>query len=210
MAGDFNNDGMLDLAVGPDYSGGISVLLGNGDGTFQYPKHYSASSRPYAIDAMTAGDFTGDGTLDLAIVVTYLDVYAGTDVLVALGNGSGTFEPATAYQLEQYIYSNSSSIVVGDFTGNGHIDLAVADNTSGYVTVLLGNGNSTFQPPVSYWVGLDASSLAAGDLNGGGFLDLAVADSESDDVSVLLSDGDGVLAGSGPIRNDATGDSFAR
>ena len=214
VAGDFNNDGKSPWLFAGSYSG-VSVLLGNGDGTFQYPKYYTVSSRSFAIEAMTAGDFTGDGIVDLAIAITYDDAYGGNDLVIALGNGDGTFQPGTSYLLDNYNYTISTSIVAGDFTGNGHLDLAVADGDLDEVSVLLGNGNGSFQPAVLYSVGLEPSSISFGDFNGGGFLDLAVANSESDNVSILLGDGSGTLTYPGqfattpqatPLLVDVSGD----
>ena len=164
---------------------------------------------------MTAGDFTGDGNLDLAIAGTFEDAYGGNDVAVVLSNGDGTFQPAQFYPVGNSQYNISTFLLADDFTGNGHLDLAGADGADGGVSVLLGNGNGTFQPGVSYAVGLDPSSIAVGDFNGGGFLDLAVADGESDNVSILLSDGDGTLTAPGqfattpqatPLIVDVSGD----
>ena len=85
-----------------------------------------------------------------------------------------------------------SAIVAGDFTGDGVLDLAVADSNSDQVSVLLNNGDGTFRPAVSYLVGGVPLALVAGDF-GNGHLDLAVANSSSNDVSVLLGNGDGTF-----------------
>jgi hypothetical protein len=93
------------------------------------------------------------------------------------------------------------SVAVGDFNGDGKLDLAVADNGGG-VSVLLGNGDGTFQPAVSYAAGSIPWSVAVGDFNGDGKLDLAVANAGSDNVSVLLGNGDGTFQ---PAVNYAAG-----
>jgi hypothetical protein len=201
VAGDFTGSGRLDLAVaGTNFStvpatGEISVLLGNGDGTFQSPIEYAAgSSSPVAI---VAGDFTGAGKLDLAVADLGEDL-RGTgpgSVSVLLGKGDGTFQPAVQYA----VGSDPLSIVTGDFTSDGHLDLAVAaydwNTDSSYVAVLLGNGNGTFRPAVDYPAGDGPVLLVAGDFNRDGHLDLAVADGvyPNPGVSVLLGNGDGTF-----------------
>jgi len=194
VAGDFNGDGKLDLAVANNASNDVSVLLGNGDGTFQPQVTYAVGLYPVAI---TAGDFTGDGHLDLAIANS--NNGSGT-VSVLLGNGDGTFQPQVTYVVGQ----NPTCIVAGDFTGDGRTDLAVANSNyvgPGTVSVLLGNGDGTFLPQVAYAVGLEPHSIVAGDFNGDGRLDLAVADAGNElsggpdpgGVSVLLANGDGTF-----------------
>src|SRR5881628_2469498 len=141
--GDFNGDGRLDLAVtnasSYDVPGTVSVLLGNGDGTFQSALSFAAGSDARSV---AVGDFNGDGRPDLAVANAG---YPGT-VSVLLGNGDGTFQPAQSFAAG----SNAVSVAVGDVNGDGRPDLVVADlglNT-GYSTVLvlLGNGDGTFQP----------------------------------------------------------------
>ena len=95
-------------------------------------------------------------------------------------------------------------MAVGDLNGDGKPDLAVANSNSDDVSVLLGNGDGTFQAPVSYAAGVSPVSVAVGDLNGDGKPDLAVANSGSDDVSVLLGNGDGTLPGRGRPTPPAT------
>src|SRR5207244_2072158 len=109
---DFNGDGQLDLVMadqGDDYGNGsnVSVLLGNGDGTFQAAVNYAAGNYPWSI---TVGDFNGAGRLDLAVVNQN-----DNDVSVLLGNGDGTFQPAMNYAVGSYPHW----VVVGDFNGDG-------------------------------------------------------------------------------------------
>ena len=202
VAGDFNGDGHLDLAVvnsngisssaGP---GSVSVLLGNGDGTFQPQVTYAVGTSPYAL---VAGDFNGDGHIDLAVVNSNgISSSAGPgSVSVLLGNGDGTFQPQVTYA----VGTSPDALVAGDFNGDGHLDLAVVNSNGisssagpGSVSVLLGNGDGTFQPQVTYAVGTSPYALVAGDFNGDGHIDLAVANENSNDVSILLGNGDGTF-----------------
>ncbi|MGZ5948315.1 MAG: FG-GAP repeat domain-containing protein, partial [Caulobacteraceae bacterium] len=163
VAGDFTGDGRTDLAVADYASGTVSVLLSNGDGTFQVQKKtYPVGNGP---DALVAGDFNGDGHTDLAVVNkgTYFP-YSGS-VSILLGKGDGTFQ----VQKKTYPVGNEpSAIVAGDFNGDRRTDLAVANHGSNTVSVLLGNGDGTFQNQVTYAAGSRPSALVAGDFTGHG------------------------------------------
>ncbi len=188
--GDFNNDGKLDLAVAGLGTGGY-VLLGNGDGTFQPPVGYGtpdSGTNPSA----AVGDFNGDGKLDLA----FTDGNGHVDIL--LGNGDGTFQGAVSYPTGQSCDPNSVAIcmevpAIGDFNGDGKVDLAVPDVAANTVNVLLGNGDGTFQAPVTYPVGTQPTAVAVADFNGDGKLDLAVGNNSSSTISILLGNGNGTF-----------------
>ncbi len=186
--GDFNGDGRLDLAVADVGVGSyLSVLLGNGDGSFQAPRNFPAGG--YEPSSVAVGDFNGDGRLDLAIANI-----SSNDVSVMLGNGDGSFQAARNFPAGNY----ASSVAVGDFNGDGRPDLAVAISLfPGGVAVLLGNGDGSFQAPRTFDAGNPHGFVAVADFNGDGLLDLAVSslgtypEYRDGSVSILLGTGDG-------------------
>jgi streptogramin lyase len=181
--GDFNNDGNLDLVVANFGSGTISVMLGNGDGTFQPAVNYQVGSGP---NGFVIGDFNGDGTLDIAVG----NFYSNT-VSVLLGNGDGTFQQAVNYA----VGSGPANVMAGaDLTGSGIVDLVTANLNDGTVSVLMGNGDGTFQAAVNYQAGPGAIGVVAGDFNNDGKIDLATANYYGNSVSILLGNGDGTFA----------------
>jgi len=210
--GDFNGDGKLDAAVPQNTGNSVSVLLGNGDGTFGPAVNYGVGSNP---NCVVAGDFNGDGKLDLATVNT-----SDNTISILLGNGDGTFQlekifpvaappPGVGYPI---------ALVVGDFNGDGKLDLAVALLGAQSVAILLGNGDGTFQGPIAYSVTAGASGvvpygLVTGDFNGDGKLDLAMAIGPYGSktigplvgVTVLLGNGDGNVSASNITRPGYSG-----
>ena len=191
---DVNGDGKLDLVICDESANTISVLLGNGDGTFQAHVDYTtgAGTSP---ESMRLGDFNGDGKLD---VVT---ANAGTSNLsVLLNQGNGTFGAPTTFGTD----SHPTSIAVGDLNGDGKQDVVTANIDTSSVSVLMGNGNGTFQTAVSYPCGSTPETVVLADLNGDGHPDIATANYVST-ASVLLNKGNGTFAahvdyatGSGP------------
>src|SRR6516164_340033 len=131
------------------------------------PRGFDAGSGPQSV---AVGDFNGDGKPDLAVVNSY-----SNNVSVLLGNGDGTFQPAVSYGTGSG--TGPAFVAVGDFNHDGKLDLAVANSNSSNVSVLLGNGDGTFQTAVNYDVGGAPTSIAVGDFNHDGKLDLAVANS---------------------------------
>ncbi len=183
--GDRNHDGILDLVVAnngadqPPYDYNVAVLLGKGDGTFDTPVSYHAGVRPWQL---VLGDFNGDGNLDLAVV----PISGNNKILVLMGKGDGTFSPAKAYKSGP----GPSSVAAADFNGDGRLDLGVA--TCGeappcHVSVLLGNGDGSFQPPVKFRVGVTPEQLVVADFNHDGKPDIATINGGDSTISILLN-----------------------
>ena len=162
-AGLFNGDTNLDLVVANGSGNSVSVLLGNGDGTFGPVVNYSVGSYPYSV---AVGDVNGDGKMDLVVAN-----YSGNSVSVLLGNGDGTFGPAVNYG----VGSNPYSVAVGDFNWDGRLDVVTANISGNSVSVLLGNGDGTFGPAAIFGVGSNPYWVAVGDVNGDGRLDVVTA-----------------------------------
>jgi hypothetical protein len=171
--GDFNDDGIPDLAV-PNKNG-VGVLLGNGDGTFQDAKNYPAGLGPYSV---AVGDFDRDGTSDVAVVN-----YLSNTVSVLLANGDGSFQSPKSIT----VGAGPLSVAVGDFDANGILDLAVVNNTDATVSALLGDGHGGFKTAFSGPVGSGAFQVAVGDFNRDGYSDVAVTNVNDNTVSVLLT-----------------------
>jgi VCBS repeat protein/HYDIN/CFA65/VesB family protein/ASPM-SPD-2-Hydin domain-containing protein len=182
---DLNRDGNLDLAVSGDITstGIISILLGNGDGTFRSAPDAVLDAFPIFV---TVGDFNGDHIPDLV-------VSDSPYVSVLLGNGDGTFQSPINNQLFSPTYPKSLGI--GDFNRDGKLDLVVTGQhgTSSEAKILLGNGDGTFQLGASYDIGSGGVSVAVADFRGIGILDLAIACGNG--VNVLLGNGDGTFQG---------------
>lgn len=156
MAGDFNGDGILDLAVTNPLLNTVSIFIGNGDGTFKAGVDYPTGTNPSTV---VTSDFNGDGKLDLAV----LDG-SGATVSILTGNGDGTFKSHVEYPAAL----SGTSLIFGDYNGDGIPDLAVLDTqctngacaTSGSVNVLLGNGDGTFQSALDFAAGTSPTQLA--------------------------------------------------
>ncbi len=208
---DFNGDGKPDLAVlnaapapneqtTPDIFNSVSVLLGNGDGTFTNAPGSPVSVGFDPIDVAVA-DFNGDGKLDLAVLGDGIDLVTGNNVdatlTILLGNGDGTFTPAPGSPVDLGIKILPSALAVGDFNGDGKLDLAIANFATSTVTILLGNGDGTFTQapgsPVTLTVTVEPEVMAAGDFTGNGKLDLAVGGSYGYSIDTLLGNGDGTF-----------------
>jgi len=210
--GDLNRDGNVDLVVAnlcqgnactQQNSGYVAVLLGNGDGTFQAAQEYATGG--FGASSVAIADFNGDGNADVVVAnqCGTSDCKSGGSVGILLGNGDGTLQPAQTYSSGG---DTALSVAIADFNKDGNLDLAVANQCqdtncqNGAVSVLLGNGNGTFQPAQSFSsAGYKTNFVAVGDFNGDGNPDLVMTSQCQDTscrnggVSVLLGNGNGTF-----------------
>jgi glucose/arabinose dehydrogenase len=197
---DLNGDGKLDLVTVNAGANTMSVLPGNGDGTFQAAQSFATGSEPTGV---ALGDVNGDGKLD-AIASNQ----ASNNVSVLKGNGDGTFQAKADYAACAGSHESTLALLNGD----AFPDIACAGLGASEAGVLLGNGDGTFQPPVNYTTGPTPKSVAIADLNGDARLDIltsningnypALVNPGGDSISLLLGNGDGTFQ---PRMDYATG-----
>ncbi len=171
---------------------GNIALTGPAMSTFQLPaQSFPAGSRPIAI---AIGDFNGDGCPDLAVADQSVSTPLPSVVSILLGEFdavhqtcTGMFLPPVPYQVGEF----PEAIAVGDFDGDGTLDLAVSCHNTNSIAVLYGKGDGTFTEPAQL-ISLPSSpfGIAVGDFNGGGFPDLAVTD-DAGQASIYINDGHG-------------------
>ncbi len=191
--GDYDGDGIDDLAVANHDDNRVSILIGNGnagvgDGTFLEPVPYPTTNTPRYV---LAADFNEDAILDLA--VTHIDT---NRVAVLIGNGTGgvgdgTFAAAVLYEVQ----GGSTWLAAGDFNSDDILDLAVANLWGGHISILIGQGSGgvgdgTFQPHVDYPAGSSPNCVITEDFDSDGILDLAVADMVANAVRIFLGGGE--------------------
>src|SRR5271155_3124377 len=187
LTADFNGDGIPDLVI---LGSGISVLLGNGDGTFTAAPSPSSDSP----GAIAVGDFNGDGIPDLALAPAFDE--GNSEVL--LGNGDGTFTNAGGILENDNNTVTSNAIAAADFNGDGKLDLVEACSgdegpCNNLLLILSGNGDGTFtqfsETPLPF---AGSQSMAVGDFNGDGQPDVAVTNSGANGVNVFLNNEGGL------------------
>ena len=189
---DVNGDGNLDAVVAHDGRiGGVSLLLGNGQGGFAQPQQIVTFGIVGHVSTVVAVDFNRDGKIDIA----YLSITDQNRVTVHLGNGNGSFQRPKVVT-SAGLATQFSTCSVGDFNNDGLFDLAVEE--LGFIEVLLGDRQGNFTSRGGFSEGTASSfpfvpSLALADFNGDGLLDVAAPDGFAESVSLLLGNGDGTL-----------------
>jgi hypothetical protein len=191
---DLDGDGAPDLVTASEPLDDVGVLLGNGDGSFQPPRSFPSGDGHVAI---AVADVDGDGFLDA--------ITAGHGISVLRGSGDGSFEAAMSYPV-----GSVSSIAVADLDGDGALDLvtnagSVPGTFAGALSVLRGEGDGTFGPPVSYEAFSIGSTgpVVVADLDGDGLLDAVTTSPFRAELAVLLGNGDATFQ---PPSSFATGD----
>ncbi len=193
-------DGKLDIVIADKADYGVSVLLSNGNGTFQaarnFPTYGTFTGPNYLLRvypmSVALGDLTGDGKLDIVVADEQRSAVA-----VLLGNGNGTF------QADQTFAGGGSGMALADMTGDGKLDIVTSS-----VSVLLANGNGTFQAQQTFYAASVQGPIALGDVNGDGKPDLAVDDGDA--VNVLFGGSNGNFTGQVYYVNIATATPFVQ
>ena len=214
--GYFSNDGNLDIVTANSFNDTVSVLLGNGNGTFQPAVNYSVLDAAFkGIDpvAVTVAQLVPGGNFDI------ITANAGDNtVSVLLGNGDGTFQSAVTYSVfdsNTFTGFEPVAVAVAQLVAGSNFDIVTANAGDDTVSVLLGKGDGTFQSAVTYSVmdaqgqGIGPSAVAVAQLVPGGNADIVTANSADDTVSVLLGNGDGSFQTAVTYSvTDATGNGF--
>jgi hypothetical protein len=184
--GDFNKDGNLDVALVNVTDHDVAIALGNGDGTFADIESFISGAN---VRSVAIGDFNGDGKTDFLVNNSSSGNFS---VNLFTGNGKGSFAQAANVVFASDVYS----IATGDFNQDKSLDFVVANQTANQVSVVLGNGNATFNSSIAtYATDSGPASVAVGDFNKDGYPDIVTANTTGNDISVLLNTKTGTFAG---------------
>lgn len=187
---DLNGDGHPDLAVANDGTNTVSVLSGDGTGSFGPKTDYTIGGGPHSV---AIADLNGDGKPDLAVTN-----YLSNTVSVLINDGAGHFGARTDFGTG----NSPFSVAIADMNNDGKPDLVVANYYGSNVSVLLSAGSGSFNPKTDYAAGAYPSSVVVADFDQDGNLDVAVAEEVSGKVGVFMGSGGGVLA---PVNELAAG-----
>lgn len=179
---DFDGDGILDLVRDDAVSNGISIQIGNGDGTFRSSKAVAGSAQFGSVSRIRCFDFNNDGITDIAT--------AGDEVAIYFGNGDGSFKSGSKISG----LAGVEAIEFADWDRDGKLDLISGNGTN--IEVRLGNSNGTFGAAVATLnLGFTATSLGVGDLDNDGLIDVALGNSSNGQIDVAFNDGSGGFTG---------------
>ena len=198
ITADFNGDGILNLAVADQGTNAISILLGNGDGTFTATMQ-STITAGLGANWLVAGDFNEDGNVDLAVANVSDSGTSGVSIF--FGDGTGAFTLHASFPTGGLPFA----VATADFNKDGHLDLAVSNSGDGTITVLFGDGAGAFSPGETLTVGVLPQVVVVGDFNEDGNLDLAVANETDGAVSILFGDGLGGFSAQSVVSTGGSG-----
>ncbi|HEY3992967.1 MAG TPA: VCBS repeat-containing protein [Ktedonobacteraceae bacterium] len=189
--GDFNGDGKTDIVTTNSTDSSISILMGNGDGTFRSSQAFPIGAAPTGV---AVGDFKKDGKLDIVTTNS-----SDNSISVLMGNGDGTFQsPQTLL-----VGADPIGVAVGDFKRDGKLDIVTTNSSDNSVSLLMGNGNGTFQLPQTLHVGANPTRIVVGNVNGNGNLAIATINSNDNSISVLVGKSDSSTSSRQPSTENA-------
>jgi len=206
IAADLNGDGKLDLAGTGANS--AAIMLGKGDGTFQAKIEYPVGGQA---QHLAAGDFNSDGRMDLVVTINTPEI----SLSLLLGNGDGTFKAPINFPNTSGF--DSPSVVATDLNNDGKLDVVIMHSIACFtapctaaetISVMLGNGDGTFQPTRELAAGQHMHWMTAGDFNRDGIKDLAIG-AENTQLYILLGVGDGTFVQQPPMTLIPGGDLFS-
>ncbi len=180
---DFNADGNADLAIANINDDTVSIVLGNGDGTFMPQQTINVGDHPRGIAVL---DFDGDGDVDVVNTNRF-----GSTLSLIENTGNGVFD-SSPVTIDAGL-NGEWSLMAGDMNNDGLADLVVGDGDANQIRVLTSNGNGTFTPQAIQDTGGRSWQLVLGDVNGDGNIDVASANAQNNNGAILMGNGDGTL-----------------